>query len=518
MVDRFRFQPIRRLHRKYAKLRAFATSGVLGMSITVALVASTLGVAQEPTGASKAFTSQDPIVLQSLRLIQSGDFLSASRLLDQDDATRSQESRKAASELAEIMRRIRFEYSLRPTELLLKVKKFVPDATLEDATAWAEESRSRHRSIDGQTFYFRREPQNIFLFSKEAIRRRALAGNAPPLPAWRLTDHLANVIAQAANNQSPEVLPVKHRFTHTITLRANHPKIKQGSTVRVWMPYPQEYRQQKDVRLVAASPQPKVIAPNGVDGNPVSGGAQRTIYFEQAVDDPTKPLVFKEVVEYQSFAYCPKLEQSQVQPLPREWGDAYLVERPPHIVFVPEIRKEVESIIGDETNPLLRAQKIFRWVSTNIPWNAEDEYCIIPSFAVKGFSSRCGDCGIQNTLFITMCRIAGIPARWQSGFETKPGEEWGMHDWAEIYIAPWGWLPADASYGIQQSDDRQIADFFCGHQDSYRLIVNLDWGRELFPPKQSLRSEPADFQRGEVEVDGLNLYYDEWTSKSEVER
>ena len=63
-----------------------------------------------------------------------------------------------------------------------------------------------------------------------------------------------------------------------------------------------------------------------------------------------------------------------------------------------------------------------------------------------------------------------------------------------------------------------IADFFLGHQDSYRLIINLDWGRELFPPKKSIRSEPADFQRGEVEVDGQNLYFDQWDAKSEVER
>ena len=33
--------------------------------------------------------------------------------------------------------------------------------------------------------------------------------------------------------------------------------------------------------------------------------------------------------------------------------------------------------------------------------------------------------------------------------------------------------------------------------------INLDWGRGLFPPRQSLRSEPADLQRGEVEEDGL---------------
>jgi hypothetical protein len=26
-----------------------------------------------------------------------------------------------------------------------------------------------------------------------------------------------------------------------------------------------------------------------------------------------------------------------------------------------------------------------------------------------------------------------------------------------------------------------------------------------------MRSEPADFQRGEVEIDGRNLYFDEWS-------
>jgi hypothetical protein len=42
------------------------------------------------------------------------------------------------------------------------------------------------------------------------------------------------------------------------------------------------------------------------------------------------------------------------------------------------------------------------------------------------------------------------------------------------------------------------------------MIVNTDYGHPLDPPKQSLRSEPADFQRGEVEVDGRNLYFNEF--------
>ena len=85
-----------------------------------------------------------------------------------------------------------------------------------------------------------------------------------------------------------------------------------------------------------------------------------------------------------------------------------------------------------------------------------------------------------------------------------------MHDWAEIYVEPWGWLPVDASNGRQKSDDPAIRDFYFGHTDSYRLIVNLDYGSELSPPKQTFRSEPLDFQRGEVELDGNNLYFDAW--------
>jgi hypothetical protein len=92
-----------------------------------------------------------------------------------------------------------------------------------------------------------------------------------------------------------------------------------------------------------------------------------------------------------------------------------------------------------------------------------------------------------------------------------------MHDWSEIYIEPWGWLPADASYGVRDDADPRVRDFFCGSIDPYRAIVNLDYGRTLQPPKTSFRSEPVDFQRGEIEIDGHNLYFDEWEWNFAVE-
>ena len=192
-----------------------------------------------------------------------------------------------------------------------------------------------------------------------------------------------------------------------------------------------------------------------------------------------------------------------------------MAERPPHIVFTPQIKKLASEIVGSETNPLAKARKIFYWVSENITWTPEEEYCTIPSLPLKALASKRGDCGVQSMTFITLCRASGIPARWQTCWETKPAKS-SMHDWTEIYIEPWGWLPCDPSYGLQKDDkgklldDLKIREFYLGHQDSYRMVSNLDYGSELFPPKKSFRSEPTDFQRGEVEIDGRNLYFDEW--------
>jgi transglutaminase-like putative cysteine protease len=490
---------------------------VLAASLVGSMTAICETVSNEPPAAAAAFTSDDSVVRQAQDLANAGKFQEAEALLKKGDEAASPGALRARQETLEILRRTRIEYSLTEAELLEKLKKTIPNVTAAEVQKWADESHARYRMIDGQKFYFRREPQNIFLFSSEAKAHRKNAGKEPATAKWKLTDHLKAIVDAAEKSGDAEVVPVKHTVSYTVTLKPNTDGVKTGSVVRVWLPYPQEYRQQRNLKLISTSPAPKLVAPTAIEGIPVQGGPQRTIYFEQQVADPSKPLEFKEQFEYTSFAYYPKLDPAKVQPLPANWSGADLSERLPHIVFTPELRKQAAEIVGNETNALIKARKIFRWVSANIKWNAEDEYCLIPSLAMKGYAAKRGDCGVQNTVFVTLCRIAGIPARWQSGWETKPSS-WGMHDWAEFYVAPWGWLPADASYGVQKSDDPRIADFYCGHQDSYRMIVNLDWGRELFPPKQSLRSEPADFQRGEVEVDGKNLYFDEWDYVMKVVR
>ena len=66
------------------------------------------------------------------------------------------------------------------------MKKEIPDATKKDVEKWAAESNARFKMIDGKKFYFRREPQNIYLFSEEAKSRRIAAGIFHPDPKFDL--------------------------------------------------------------------------------------------------------------------------------------------------------------------------------------------------------------------------------------------------------------------------------------------------------------------------------------------
>jgi transglutaminase-like putative cysteine protease len=261
------------------------------------------------------------------------------------------------------------------------------------------------------------------------------------------------------------------------------------------------------------------VAEPAIDGDPVTGNAQRTVHLQRTIDDPTALHAFRIVFEFTTNAYYPNLADRSATPAapPLSESTTYLLERPPHIVFTSQLRAKTTEVVGDDPDPLSRARKIFYWIDENLRWTPEEEYCIIPNLSMHGLARGKGDCGVASMLFITMCRIAGVPARWQSGWTTNP-VGWNMHDWAEIYVQPWGWLPVDASYGRQKHDDPAVRDFYFGHADSHRLIVNLDYGRELDPPKRSLRSEPLDFQRGEVELDGRNLYFDDWDYDIEFER
>jgi transglutaminase-like putative cysteine protease len=186
-------------------------------------------------------------------------------------------------------------------------------------------------------------------------------------------------------------------------------------------------------------------------------------------------------------------------------------------VFSEKIKAAVKEVVGDETNPYLKVKKIFEWININFPWASAREYSTIPNIPEYVLANRHGDCGQVSLLFITMARCAGVPAKWQSGWMMHPGNK-NLHDWAEVYYDGKGWVPVDQSFGrIAGAPDDDSYYFFTKGLDAYRMIVNQGISGNFYPAKIHPRSETVDFQRGEVEWKGENLYFGRWRYKMEIE-
>lgn len=432
------------------------------------------------------------------------------------DAALATETDAALVDERERLRRLRRDYSVTAVDLQEKISRSIPDVTLEEIEGWRAEGHIQWAVIDGELRFFRREPVNLFRFSEEARARRDAAreekDNAPAAdPAARPSRGvtLEQIFAEALETAKIEgpgaVNPVRFRVRHTVTVDPD--AVPEGETIRCWLPYPKDYRQQKGGYDLSSSPEEHYVAPNDAP--------QRTVYMEQSAR-AGEPTVFQIEYSYENASFVTDVDPEAVLNSTTAPKAEYLEAHEPHLTITDEMRTLAAEIVGDETNPWKKAHAIFHWMDQNIRYTSEMEYSILTSVSEKIMAERHGDCGVQAILFIGLCRAAGVPARWQSGWVTRPGY-WNMHDWAEFYVEPYGWLAADPSVGLRKSaDDPAVRNFLFGNIDAYRMIANLDFDVPFDPPKTHMRSDTVDNQRGELEWDGGNLYYDDWSHKVEI--
>ncbi|ANQ53565.1 transglutaminase [Thermosipho sp. 1063] len=298
-------------------------------------------------------------------------------------------------------------------------------------------------------------------------------------------------------------MPKTYKVHARITLYPDYSKIL-GETIKVWLPVPKKEFQIKNVKIIDVSHENFVLYPKGI--------FQNTIYFE---DDVANKSDFYVEFEYEVHEWINKVELDKVeQNLPREL-EKYILEKPPHILFTPYLKSLVYQIIDKEPNPYLKAKLIYDWITTHVSYSYVKPYGTyetIPQFVATNLK---GDCGFQALLFITMCRIVGIPTRWQSGWYINKYFA-SPHDWALFYVQPYGWLPADLSFGGARREEDKKREFYFGNLDGFRMVANTEFMEQFYPNKNFWRSDPYDNQVGEVETEIENVYYDKFKYSIEV--
>lgn len=329
----------------------------------------------------------------------------------------------------------------------------------------------------------------------------------PALAARRIQP--AGESGQALNRLDAVVSKMKRRghldyhFHLCSTLRIAEGSQRVGEKIRVHLPIPVEYAQVRHFRLLSTSMEPTAIAPPEYP--------QRTVCFDTMLQ---KDQAFSVEYEYDTHMVWQKLDDARVlnaQPT------FYTQEQPPHVRFTPYLRELTRTVIAGETNPMARARKIYEYITSHVMYSFVRSYSTIEDLTAYVATGFKGDCGIQALLFITMCRIAGVPARWQAGLYVEPGHA-GDHDWAQFYVAPYGWLFADCSFGgaARRAGAMERWNFYFGCLDPFRMPAAAEFQHEFYVPTGRFRSDPYDNQEGEAAYADGNLSGSQFSTEHEV--
>ena len=212
-------------------------------------------------------------------------------------------------------------------------------------------------------------------------------------------------------------------------------------------------------------------------------------------------------VTYSFDNYCDYLDLYHAEGSGKESAFC-LEEQEPHIVFTPYLRSLAETIVKDAVTPLQRARKIYDYITQEVVYAFVPDYITMENIPDQCARSLRGDCGVQVLLFITLCRIAGVPARWQSGLDCSDDAP-SPHDWAQVYIDPYGWRNVDLTYG---GGGRPEWRYF-GNTDPLRMITCLEFGADHAVEKTFYRADPYDDQYGEIETGSRGLWLSELNYK-----
>jgi len=405
----------------------------------------------------------------------------------------------------ERIERIKRDYTLSQKEAFQSLRSQISGIAREDFEKWMREGFIEHKEIEGETKIFKNFLPNLLRDNAEAQKRV----KQPDKTFEQITNlvhrHIDTIIRKKETFGSRYIEPVKNRVLMSLKIKPD--AVPEGEIIKVWMPFPSKDPLQPETKLISSTPNDYVLAPED--------SPQRTIYFErEAVKG--KELEFRVEYEYIACASHQEINPTEVRSYSRnELHEKYTSEQLPHIAFTPYLRKLAEEIVSEESNPYLKAWHIYKWITENVRYALVPEYSTLECISDYAARNLRGDCGVQAILFITLCRISGVPARWQSGWYLNPIKS-GPHDWTQFYVEPYGWLYADLSFGGRRKSIEKYHKFYFGNIDHFRLIANIDISSKFTPPKTHYRSDNVDNQRGEVEWKGGNIYYDKWNYELRV--
>ncbi|EOL44194.1 transglutaminase domain-containing protein [Enterococcus caccae] len=430
-----------------------------------------------------------PLPEDVLKLKNYGDFDGAATLIEHLLSNELPEALRKRLEIEQDIIRIVGinEYPFDFSEASQMMEATFKDYQEQELTSLKETGKVDWLYIDGKIHFQRRFLLNL-IKTQADYEARLIVKEDNEVDRLRKQELTQNVQLMKENGSRK----VKIHLKTSIKVKKQYER--PGETVRVYLPLPKECKQTSDIQILKTVPEATFIAPEKE--------AQRTIYFETILKEDQVFSVEYSYINQVDYVDLDPKKATEVQP------EFELHEQLPHIRFTPYLEQVLTEVLAGETNPIKKARKIYDFITTKVNYSFMREYFTIDNISEYAAVNLKGDCGVQAILFITLCRMAKIPAKWQSGLYVSQYYT-GCHDWAQFYVAPYGWVFADLSFGggARRNGDLDRWNYYFGNLDVFRMPANSEIQTDFNPPKQFLRADPIDNQRGEFEYENQGLPY-----------
>jgi len=299
--------------------------------------------------------------------------------------------------------------------------------------------------------------------------------------------------AASASPPSREPSARSIRATYVATIE----KVPAGTErLELWVPLPTDTEFQRIRNLKIDSPYPWSVRREREHGNSylyLSAMQPRSGRFEIRVSfDAERAEVLR-----------PELTlASRREPRPEDLS-RYL--QPNRLVTLsPRVRDLARRITWGQGTAEGKAHAIYDWLVNTMIYDKTT-----PGWGMGDTERACdvqkGNCTDFHSLFISLARAEGIPARFVIGFPLKKdpaGTIPGYHCWAEVWLEGVGWVPVDASEA-SKSADLARRDYLFGNLDPDRIQFTVGRDLRLDPPPCA---EPLNyFIYPHAEADGTPL-------------
>ncbi|MBE3089704.1 MAG: hypothetical protein IMZ45_01545 [Actinobacteria bacterium] len=195
---------------------------------------------------------------------------------------------------------------------------------------------------------------------------------------------------------------------------------------------PNDYEDRQEVSGIDYSISPAGIFTDGLNK-----------YAEFIISNPLSDFELKITTQLEIYEY--DLERAMIlkkDQTPEDGFSKYLVEEKYIEVNNPVIQN-IDLVHTFTEYPLDHVEMNYDFVMKNLDYFVYNTGDI---GAVQSLKNKGGDCTDYTDTFVTLCRASGFPARSIEGYPIDASDLAMGHNWSEVFISGYGWVPFDPTY------------------------------------------------------------------------